>query len=277
MEENLAEDGFLSEESVRAACGSLHTVGRSLQYYDTLPSTNTHLRQLALRGAEDGTAVLAGAQSAGRGRMGREFQSAAGKGLYLSVLLRLAPAAEKLLPLTGFCAVAVQRAILRVCALRTQIKWTNDLVWEGKKLCGILTEPCFSGDTPLFAVVGVGVNVSQRPGDFSGDVRDVAVSLAEAVGHPVSRAALCAAILEELDALYAALLAGNTAEYLADYRRTCLTLGREVRLLWKDTAAQATALDVDEQLGLIVRYADGRTETVRTGEVSVRGLYGYTE
>ena len=90
-------------------------------------------------------------------------------------------------------------------------------------------------------------------------------------------AALAAALIEELDKLYAALQSGDTASYLTSYRRDCLTLGREVQLLWQDVKEKVTALDVDDQFGLVVRRADGTVETIRTGEVSVRGLYGYVE
>ena len=85
------------------------------------------------------------------------------------------------------------------------------------------------------------------------------------------------ALIEELDKLYAALQSGDTASYLTSYRRDCLTLGREVQLLWQDVKEKVTALDVDDQFGLVVRRADGTVETIRTGEVSVRGLYGYVE
>ena len=127
------------------------------------------------------------------------------------------------------------------------------------------------------AVIGIGVNCNNASEDFPPELRDVATSLYLETGKRVQRAALAAALIEELDKLYAALQSGDTASYLTAYRRDCLTLGRGVQLLWQDVKEKVTALDVDEQFGLVVRHEDGRVETIRTGEVSVRGLYGYVE
>lgn len=127
-------------------------------------------------------------------------------------------------------------------------------------------------------VLGIGINVSQRPEDFTPEVREIATSLVQALGHAVSRPALAAEIIREVDRLCAALAAGETSPYLAEYRRRCVNLGRTVRLLRPDGGGEtAEALDIDEEFGLVVRRPDGAVKTVRSGEVSVRGLYGYTE
>ena len=269
----------LTEQTVRAYLGDVRTVGARIDCFDSLDSTNAYLKRAALENAPDGTVAVAAEQTSGRGRRGRSFQSAAGKGVYLSVLLRPDVTPERLLPLTGIVAAAVCRAVDRVSGAQTQIKWTNDLVLNGRKLCGILTELSLEGESGTLqsVVVGIGVNVSQTAADFDGEVANIATSLLRETGKSVSRAALAAAMIEELDALYGALKAGDTAAYLAEYRRRCITIGREVRLLWQDARERVTALDVDEEFGLIVRHADGAVETIRTGEVSVRGLYGYVE
>ena len=190
---------------------------------------------------------------------------------------QLAP--EKILPLTALGAVAACDAVERTCGVRPQIKWTNDLVLNGKKLSGTLTELSLEGESGAlqYAVIGIGVNCNNASEDFPPELRDVATSLYLETGKRVQRAALAAALIEELDKLYAALQSGDTASYLTSYRRDCLTLGREVQLLWQDVKEKVTALDVDDQFGLVVRRADGTVETIRTGEVSVRGLYGYVE
>ena len=127
-------------------------------------------------------------------------------------------------------------------------------------------------------VLGIGINDSQRPEDFTPEVREIATSLVQALGHAVSRPALAAEIIREVDRLCAALAAGETGPYLAEYRRRCVNLGRTVRLLRPDGGGEtAEALDIDEEFGLVVRRPDGAVKTVRSGEVSVRGLYGYTE
>ena len=126
-------------------------------------------------------------------------------------------------------------------------------------------------------VLGIGINVSQRPEDFTPEVREIATSLVQALGHAVSRPALAAEIIREVDRLCAALAAGETGPYLAEYRRRCVNLGRTVRLLRPDGEEEAFAEAVDDTFALVVRRADGSREAVSSGEVSVRGLYGYTE
>ena len=269
----------LSEQTVRSYMDKVQTVGKRIDCFDSIDSTNAYLKRIALDGAPDGTVAVAAEQTSGRGRRGRSFQSAAGKGVYLSLLLRPDMTPQQLMPLTGLIAVAMSRAVDRVAGTHSQIKWTNDLVLNGRKLCGILTELSVEGETGelQYVVAGIGFNVSQREEDFDGEVAHIATSILRETGKLVSRAALSAAMIEELDALYAALKSGDTGAYLDEYRRRCVTIGREVQLLWQETKEKVTALDVDEEFGLIVRRGNGAVETIRTGEVSVRGLYGYVE
>lgn len=269
----------LSESAIRACLGETARVGTTLRCFEQIDSTNAYLKRVAADGAADGTVAIADEQTGGRGRRGRGFLSPAGKGVYLSVLLRPEVEPARLLPLTGFVAVATCDAVERVASVRPQIKWTNDLVLGGKKLCGILTELSVEGESGAlqYVVVGIGVNASHTKEDFAGGLEDVATSLAIETGKSVSRAALAAAMIEELDRLYAALLTGETQPYLDAYRRDCLTIGREVQLLWQDTRERVRAMDVDDELGLVVIRGDGRRDVIRTGEVSVRGLYGYVE
>lgn len=241
--------------------------------FDTMDSTNLMCKRMAAEGASDGTVVIADSQTAGRGRLGRSFQSAAGVGLYLSVLWRPDCDVETLMALPALGAVAAARAVERVCGVRPEIKWPNDLVLGGKKIGGILTESVLlPGETAV--VLGIGINVSHRAEDFDGEVRTIAASLEMMAEKRVSRAALAAALMEELDALRREALA-QPQLWLAEYRRRCLTVGRAVQVIAGEQIRPARALDVDEGFGLRVRYEDGSVDTVRAGEVSVRGLYGY--
>lgn len=271
----------LTEPEIRNALGEwTGTVGRRLCCLDTVDSTNTYAKQLALSGGEDGTVVTADCQTAGRGRMDRSFQSPAGKGIYLTALLRPGLPPERLLPVTALAGVAVCRAVEDTCGLRPLLKWPNDPVLDGRKVCGILTEMGMEAETGRvqYVAVGIGVNVSQTEEDFPPGLRGMAVSLAAALGGPVSRPALAAALIRELDSLYGALRSGDLSAYLAAYRSRCVNLGRTVQLLTPDGGREtARALDVDEQFGLVVAGEDGKVRTVRSGEVSVRGLYGYAE
>lgn len=239
-------------------------------------STNDECKRRAMAGAPTGLAVTADVQTGGRGRRGRSFQSLAGKGLYLSVLLRPQVPLEEVSQLTAWTAVAVCRAVEKVSGIAPGIKWPNDVLVDGKKLCGILTELGVEAETGSlsYVVVGMGTNLTQTGEDFGPELADKAVSLAM-LGCPVTRRELAAALLRELDAMSAAFPQGREA-YLAEYRRRCVTLGREVRLVSPRGEVNATALDVDSAFALRVRRRDGSEETVSSGEVSVRGLLGYT-
>lgn len=240
---------------------------------DTVDSTNTFAKQLALQGAADGTVVLAQRQTAGRGRLGRSFQSDAPLGLYLSALWRMDLPAERLMALPALAAVAACRAVELVCGCTVEIKWPNDLVLQGRKIGGILTESVWD-DGRCATVVGIGINVSHAAEDFAPELREMAASLQMLLGKEISRGALAAALIEELDLLRAKVLP-EWQLWLAEYRSRCLTLGKEVQVFRGDERQIAAALAVDDTFGLVVRHSDSTQETVRAGEVSVRGLYGY--
>jgi BirA family biotin operon repressor/biotin-[acetyl-CoA-carboxylase] ligase len=241
--------------------------------FDCVDSTNLLCKRQAMDGAADGFAAIADRQTAGRGRLGRSFQSPGGLGLYLSILWHPGCDARALLPLPALGAVAAKRAVERVCGLGCAIKWPNDLVAGGKKVGGILTESVVLGGE-MAVVLGIGINVSHTPSDFEGEVRDIAASLQMVTGKPVSRAALAAALMEQLHELRCCAME-RPELWLEEYRSRCLTVGREVRVITPQGEKTARALAVEQDYGLSVCYEDGSVETVRAGEVSVRGLYGY--
>ena len=269
----------LTEAEIRSFLGETAVVGRELRCFAELDSTNNYLKTQTA--APDGTAAVADSQTAGRGRMDRSFQSPKGRGIYLSVLLRPPLPPDRLPPVTALAGVAVCAAVERVCGVRPGLKWPNDPVLNGKKLCGILTEMSLEAETGRVQslVLGIGVNVGQGPEDFSPEVREMATSLLQALGQPVSRPRLTAALLEELDRAYAALLAGDLSAYLAAYRRDCVNLGKTVQLIPFGGGERETAqaVDVDGEFSLVIRGSGGRERTVRSGEVSVRGLWGYAD
>lgn len=237
-----------------------------IQYVDTVASTNT-----ALRGAPHGTVLIAGHQTGGRGRMGRSFHSPAGMGLYLSALLRPRCRADRLMHLTCAAAVAACDAMPLPCG----IKWTNDLVAGRKKLGGILTELSLNPDgTVQWAIIGIGINCAQKPEDFPPELRDMAASIAMETGMVPDRAALAASLILSLKKMSDSLLTG-TEEMLRRYRSLCVTLGQEISVVRGDTVRHGRALDVDEKGALLVRFSDGTLEAVNSGEVSIRGMYGY--
>ena len=251
-------------------------VGSRLELFDEIDSTNSYLKREAPKGLPHGTVAIAERQTGGRGRRGRSFSSPEGKGIYCSVLLRPEASPEDAVDLTSYAAVALCDGIERVTGVRPRIKWTNDLVMGNKKVCGVLCEMGIAPDGGLqYVVIGFGVNVNQTPDEWPEELRAIACSVAEAVGRPVSREKLAAELLNTLGEVYHNWLLGKRTGYLTQYRKDCLTLGREVRLVKGGQEETAYAQDIDERFGHIVRYPDGRRETVTSGEVRVRGLYGY--
>ena len=268
----------LTEREVRRCLEEGGISCPALYCLDQVDSTNSFLKRLALEEAPHGTVCVANQQTAGRGRMGRAFQSPGDRGVYLSILLRPDLPPQDLMCATAMSAVALCQAVEAVCGAKMEIKWTNDLILNGRKAGGILTEMALEGETGRVQslVIGGGINVLHTPEDFSRPVAEMATSLRMETGESVSRPRLAAEMVRALNRLGEAL-GGDRSEWLAEYRRRCVTLGKPVRLLWTDNQRAAQALDVDDQFGLMVRYEDGTEETIRSGEVSVRGFYGYLD
>lgn len=235
-------------------------------------STNNYLKTLAANGAPDGTAVLSLKQTAGRGRRGRSFLSEPG-GLYLSFLMRPQEPAEALLHLTALAGLCVCTAVKQVAGMQAGIKWPNDPVLNGKKLCGILTELSVSLETqePEYVVIGIGVNCNQNrfPEELS-----MATSLRIEGGSPVDVNAVAAALLLELSRMRREFLTRKDA-WVRAFAETCLTVGKDVQILRAGDTKQARAVGIGKDAELLVEYPDGTTESISSGEVSVRGLYGY--
>ena len=252
----------VTKESISAALRTA-VFGKNLQVESVLPSTNLTAKALAAAGAPEGTVVVADRQTAGRGRLGRSFASPAG-GVYLSVILHPSPDTDPGL-VTACAAVAVARAVRRLCDLPVGIKWVNDLLIRGRKVCGILAEggldPATGGLS--YIVLGVGVNVQKAA--FPADLQPIVTTLEEE-GASVDRTALIAAILEEWEKAYATLPAGD---FLEDYRLLSVVLGREITVWRGSEHFAATAEAIDGSGHLVVRTAEG-TLTLRSGEVSVR-------
>ncbi len=247
-----------------------------LNLFCEVESTNTLLKKMAAAGAPAGTVVIADRQTGGRGRLGRSFLSPGGMGVYLSALIRPNCAPTELMHLTCAVAVAMCDAVEKAFAFRPGIKWTNDLVVENRKLGGILTELGLDPQTGRvdYAVLGIGINCGQTEADFDESIRAMATSARMITGREADRELLIAEMVRALEAMDRELLNGPAA-LLDRYRRDCITLGQAVSIVRGDEVRHARALDIDAEGGLIVRYDSGETGTVTSGEVSVRGLYGY--
>lgn len=262
-------------QEVRACLGE-HPWGQHLQLMETVDSTNTVLKRLAEEGAPEGTAVLANQQTGGKGRLGRSFLSPPSMGLYASFLLRPAVQPAQLLHLTPMAAVAAVHAVEAACGIRPGIKWTNDLVLGRKKMAGILTELSVEAETGRIqsVVVGIGLNCSQTPEDFPPELRTMATSLKAAGCDPVDRNRLAAELVRSMHRLSEELLTGKK-QWMDQYARDCITIGQDVRIVCGEQEQFAHAEGVDENGALLVVHRDGRRQTIASGEVSVRGMYGY--
>lgn len=252
-------------------------IGKQFVCLESIDSTNTECKRRVMNGAEEGMVITADEQTGGRGRYGRTFHSPKGKGLYYSCILKPALEPQEAVNFTAWIAVAVCDAVERAAGVRPQIKWTNDIILNGKKLCGILTEMEIEAESGAirYIVPGIGINVNHTIEDFDPSIQHIATSLAMELGHEVSRTALAAALTEELDQLYQ-VFPRDRDRYLAKYKESCCTLNCDVMLLYAGgTAEEAYAMDIDEDFRLVVRMRDGSVRHVGTGEVSVRGLCGY--
>lgn len=253
-----------------------HPWRNSILWFDCIGSTNDHAKELAQNGAPHGTVLIADRQTGGRGRLGRRFESPAGAGVYMSVILRPDCKPDQLMHLTCATAVAMCDAVEATAGFRPGIKWTNDLVFNTRKLGGILTELSVDPTTGLvsYAVVGVGINCRQKREDFPPELQDMAASLSMVSGKSVDREQLASAMICSFADMGRDLLV-KREEIMAAYSSDCITIGKDIVLLRGDEKRYGHAVGLDAEGGLLVRFADGSVETVASGEVSVRGMYGY--
>ena len=240
-------------------------IGHRILYFPSIGSTMDVARQEAEGGAPEGTVVVAEEQTTGRGRFGRSWVSAVGQNLSFSVLLY---------PSRGACAglsiavpVAVIRAIHQETGLSPTLQWPNDVFLAGKKVCGILIETALQDDEVRYAIVGVGINVNFAP-HAQPEIVAGATSLAQELGHPVSREALFEAVLKNLGAIYQQL--GGWAEVWEQWRSSLETLGREIRVRWGEQVEEGLAEAVDAEGNLLLRRPDGTLIVLPGGEVTLR-------
>lgn len=258
-------------------------IGSEIRYVERIDSTNEYAKKLAAKGCQDGLTIIAGQQTEGKGRLGRKWMSPADSGIYISFLLRppMAPAETQIFTLAA--AAAAAGAIYQSTDIRTGIKWPNDLVINGKKVCGILMEMNCESDRVNHIVLGIGINYSQDAGEFPEELMDKAISLKmaadgrekDSIKFP-SKLSLIRTVLRELDNVVKLVLCGRYEEILDIWREYSVTLGREVRFVARGVEYTGRASGIAADGRLLVDCEDGVRRELFTGEVSVRGIYGYT-
>ena len=264
---NGAPDVLTPEELAPLLKGSLF--GTNLLYHEETRSTNEDAKAAAEDGAPDGTVVVAEYQGTGHGRLARGWFCPKGEGVLFSVILRPTAFLPQEAPkCTLLAAVAVARAI-RSLGLDVGIKWPNDILADGRKLVGILTEMSAEMERIHYIVIGIGINVNIGADEFAPDIQDTATSLAILAGHPIDRRQLLAAILREMETLYGAVQREGFAPVFEAWRALSVTLGQEVRVLAPGETFEGRAVDIDEAGALLVDTPAGRRR-VLAGDVSIR-------
>ena len=247
---------------------------KKIIYYKQLDSTNTEIARLAMQGAEHGTVVVAESQTAGKGRKGRSWESPARENIYMSILLRPDCVPNKAPMLTLVMAYSVAQVIQELGFSEVQIKWPNDLVLSGKKVCGILTEMQLMGSEIDYVLVGVGINVNTR--NFSAGLGDKATSLFLESGSKFERETIVENIVDNFEHAYRQFCNAQDLSFLQEtYNSMLVNAGKEVRVLEPGNEYIAYAQGINSKGELMVRMLNGEEKAIYAGEVSVRGVYGY--
>lgn len=249
-------------------------MGQTLVYADVLDSTNMEAKRQAENGAPEGTLVVADCQEAGRGRLGRTWSSPSGCGLWMSLILRpsFPPTQASMVTLVG--AMAVMEGIQETSGIEAMIKWPNDLVVDGKKVCGILTEMSLEEDRIRHIVMGIGINVNNT--SFPEELQEKAIAISMITEKKISRAKLAAAVCKSFEYYYQKFLEDGDLRRIIDaYNARLVNRGQQVVI--SDGTGQFTCVSagVDATGALLVTKEDGSAEAITSGEVSVRGIYGY--
>ncbi len=265
----------MSEEELKSLLtGKTRWAGQEIYYYSDTDSTNIRTKELGEKGAPHGTLVVAGQQSKGRGRRGRGWESPPGSSIYMSILLRPGFLPARAPMLTLVMAYSTAEALRAETGAKVRIKWPNDIVLNGKKLVGILTEMSTEIDYINHVVIGVGVNVNMA--SFSEEIAKTATSLRIETGQIIKRSTLIVEIMKHFEKNYELYLRTEDLSGIReDYNRLLVNCGKEVRILGSREPYEAVALGINDNGELLVRKQDGSEEAVYAGEVSVRGLYGY--
>ncbi len=259
---------FPNAEEIQA-CLNTVSIGKKMVVMESVGSTNDFIKRKIKAGEPAGLCVLAHRQTHGRGRMGRSWISEPAVGLYFSIYLKPELSLEHLPRLTLMTSVAMARAIDPFCPTPCRLKWPNDLLINGKKICGILSEYCAPPD-PEGVILGIGINVNQDAERFPAEFRDTATSLKAETGATVDRSALFIAILQQLDREYQTFLYEGECKLAQEWERHSDMLGREITLNQSGTQFQGVARGLDKMGNLMLETPEGQLISFDAGEVTLR-------
>jgi BirA family transcriptional regulator, biotin operon repressor / biotin---[acetyl-CoA-carboxylase] ligase len=265
----LSAPDVLHSDDLLSLVAANQVVGRDIRVFEETSSTNDIVEKLARDGVREGVAVFAEAQSKGRGRLGRKWLSPSHTGLWFSVLLRPDLPPQAATQLTVAAATSLVRAIRQVAGLSPEIKWPNDILLNGRKVAGVLTELSAELDHVKYIVLGMGVDVNLNSGDFPPELRKLATSIKIETGRSVRRAELAAAILHELDRDYALICTRRFSKLADEWESQCSTLGHRVSIRVGARLIQGQAESLDEDGALLLRTEHGRLERIIGGDVTL--------
>ena len=246
------------------------TIGRDIRVFQETTSTNDVVDKLGRDDVKEGVVVFAESQTRGRGRLGRNWVSAQGKGLWFSVLLRPPMNPRAATQLTVASATALARALRKRAGIRAEIKWPNDILINERKVCGILTEMAAELDKIRYLVLGIGVNVNFAPDDFPPELRQTATSLSIEAGRHFSRAEIATSILRELDECYRAVRSGQFEKIADEWEANCTTIGHNVEIACGNRTVSGRAESLDAEGALLIRTQHGHLERIVGGDVTLR-------
>ncbi len=266
----IAVPTHLTTWELQAGLGT-HVFGKRIHAFIQVDSTNEVAFRLALEGAEEGEVIVAEAQAKGKGRMGRSWESPSGVNIYLSLILRPKILPNRIPLITLMAAVACAEAIEEVTNLMPAIKWPNDLLIDGKKLGGILTEADMEMDVINFVIVGIGINVNMPRSSFPQPIEDVATSLREELEYEIPRLALLQEILRKMELWYTKLSEGEGEDLQKRWETLSQVTGREVEARFMGAVVRGKALGIDEDGALLVQANGGTVKRIVAGDVTLRG------
>lgn len=236
--------------------------------FNITDSTNIQLKRLAQEGAPHGFTVVANEQTNGRGRYDRTFVSPKNKGIYLSYLMRTNAQIADITQITAYTAVAVKRAIKKVCNLSVDIKWVNDLFANGRKICGILCESATINAKPEYIIIGIGVNVDTEKDDFGLELSNIATSIKEQTNKSINSKKLTREIIKQLN-LMTKDYKKHAQSYFEEYKSSCINVGKQTEISINGEVLRGICCGVDEKLGLKLKLDSAETITVSSGEASI--------
>jgi len=264
---------IISEQELKDGLNTKY-VGQKIYSFDEINSTNEQAKKQAGSGAINGSLFIADRQTGGRGRLNKQWSSPEKVGVWMSILLRPDVLPSKIMQISLISGIVICKAINNQTGLNAQIKWPNDIIINGKKVCGILTEMVTEEQRISFVVNGIGVNVNTL--EFPEEIKDIATSLYLETGKMFSRKLLIQEILTSFEEYYEKFIFSDELTSIIDeYRSMCLNIGKEVVVIMNNKQIKGTAVGITEIGELIIKTETGEIINVSSGEVSLRGVNGY--